>query len=347
MQKYYYTTIAYTDAVRNNQIFASSSSSWLAPPSDIQISVIVMNHARPHLLQHSQLLPVLVRHPSVSEILILHSDPATAFTNQQLAHLDDNNSNNSTSRSNSINKIQHVDASALNREVGLAVRFHYCATHCHNDWVLHVDDDMEMDATAVNALIQHMMIHSKRIVGHYGRRYSRWRAPHRHGYDTTHLLGPRQEVVLTKILILEREVCRQFVRHAPLVEHDLVLPQSQPRWNGEDIFVNLVANHYYKVPLQGPYQNYAIPNLPVWEANLDEYAPHAAAAAATNNNNNSTTSGSTSNNKAAVSGNIDRTHIWKVGPVAWWRAYLQATKHTRFRGRLWATAKERLAALDD
>jgi len=303
LRKYYY----YRSSTFVSDIFVPF------PPGHIQMSAVVMNHARPHLLQHSNLLPVLCHHPSVNEILILHSDPSTAFTNANLQHIPEAN-----------DKIRHIDASVLNQELGLAVRFHYCSEQCTNDWVMHIDDDMELDYTAVNHLLQHMMINSKRIVGHYGRRYSFWRAPHRHGYDTSLLTGQAVEVVLTKILVMERQICTEFLKYAHLV-NDL-LPESQPRWNGEDIFVNLVANHHYHVPLQGPFNNYAVENLHVWEAAVGAVAYDESA--------------------GSVSGNMDRTHFWKVGPVQWWRAYRKATVHTRYRGRLWFLAKQRLAVAD-
>ena len=285
------------------------------PPPSIQISVIIMNHARPNLLQHSALLPVLTQHPNVDEILILHSNPRTAFTNDHLEqHLEN------------ILKIQHFNVAELNKEMGLAVRFHYCAVTAMNEWILHVDDDMELDASAINEMVQAMVENSKRIVGHYGRTYNFWTSPFRHGYDTKDVVG-RVEVVLTKVLILEKEICRQFGKHAALVED--MLPESHPRWNGEDIFVNLVANHHYGVPFSGPYNNLAIADLNVWDADTDLYPEEP-------NHSPSATE------EVAISGNMDRNRVWIVGPIYWWKAYLKAQSHTAYRGRLWYIAKQRL-----
>ena len=271
-----------------------------------------MNYARPRMLQQSRLMPELLKHPAVDEILLCHANAKTAF------HLEHP-------------KVQNIDAVAANDQYGLALRFHYCR-QARNEWVIHVDDDMELDGTAVTALVDYMTADPHRIVGHYGRRYNFWKVPHRLGYDyATTLAGP-VEVVLTKLLILERQVCDAFFRHAPLVEDDLVLPYSKPRWNGEDIFVNLVANHLYKVPWRGPYNNWAIPDLHVWEAPNELKDDDAGA--------------------ADISHNLDRHYsrnrtatyvwLWELG-TAWWRAL----QHYRYRGRLWATAKARLAALHD
>lgn len=298
------------------------------PPAEVHISVVIMNHARPNLLQHSALLPVLTHHPSVSEVLILHSNPATAFTNadlQQPQYAGDAANNHSGG------KIRHVDASERNAAMGLAVRFHYCAEVATNDWVLHMDDDMELDASAVNELVLAMMENPKRIVGHYGRAYSYWRAPMRHGYDTTDLIG-NVEVVLTKVLILEKRICSEFWKHAALM--DDMVPDSLPLWNGEDIFVNLVANHHYGVRFRGPYNNYAISDLNVWEADTELYPEKVVAT-------------ETDKKEVSVSGNMDRNRIWKVGPVAWGKAYIKAQSHTAYRGRLWYRAKRRLAGIKD
>lgn len=284
------------------------------PAAAVQISVVVMNHARPNLLMHSALLPVLTQHPNVAEILILHSNPATAFTNADLAHL------------NGTGKVQHVDVAALNAEMGLALRFHYCAALAAHDWVMHVDDDMELDASAVNELVLAMAQNSRRIVGHYGRAYNYYQAPLRHGYVTKDVTGA-VEVVLTKVLLMEKVICAEFQTHAPLMS-DMV-PDSSPRWNGEDIFVNLVANRHYAVPPAGPYNNWAIPDLNVWEANTKAY-PEKKLPGKEN---------------ISISGNMDKNRIWIVGPFVWWRAYLKAQDHTAYRGRLWYQAKQRFAGM--
>jgi len=277
------------------------------------VSVVVMNYARPRMLQQSRLLPELLRHTAVDEILLCHANAPTAF------HWDHPP------------KVQNINAVAANDRYGLALRFHYCR-QARNDWVIHVDDDMELDGTAITTLVDAMTADPHRIVGHYGRRYNFFKVPHRLGYDyATTLAGP-VEVVLTKLLILERQVCDEFFRHADLVED--VVRQSQPKWNGEDIFVNLVANHLYQVPGQGPFKNYAIPDLHVWEAPNELKDDDAGL--------------------SDISHNLDRHYyyssknnsllrwLWELG-TAWWRAL----QHYRYRGRLWATAKARLAALHD
>jgi Glycosyl transferase family 64 domain len=251
-------------------------------------------------------------------------------------------------------KLKHIDAVAMNEQMGLAIRFHFCAKLCNSTkLVMHVDDDMEFSShSVINTLIRNMLQNPKRIVGHYGRTYSAWTAPFRHGYDTRTVYG-NVEVVLTKILILEQKLCQQFFKYTHLVTDILNRTTDVVKWNGEDIFINLIANYFYHVPKNGPYNNYAIPDLDVWDVDTSIFdtmndkrngivelsqqlrgsRKDIAVAPA------STTEVILEN---AVSGNMDRNRIWNVGFYQWLIAYQKAQSHTKFRGMLWYTTKQRL-----
>jgi hypothetical protein len=203
----------------------------------------------------------------------------------------------------------------------LSLRFHHCST-ARNDWVIIVDDDMELSSAAVDMLLSEFAANTKRIVGHYGRNYNWYRAFYRNGYDTRTVEGPA-EVVLTKIMVIESDMCAAFFRHDHLMQD--LLPESTPLWNGEDIFMSLVANHEYGVPINGPFRNYAIPDLNVWEAS-DELKDDVSGA-------------------VDISGNLDSHGIWKDGLGTCWEAVKKSQRHACYRGRLWSTAKQRLAAL--
>jgi hypothetical protein len=277
------------------RLFPTASLRDRRPPLDnipksantIKISVVIMNHGRPQVLQQSTLLPTLARHDSVSEVLLLHSDPESAFqVNTTLASRIHDESH--------LKKLKDLDAVAMNEKMGLALRFHFCATSTRNDWVLFLDDDMELDSTAIDALLYHMQKDPKRLVGHYGRSLvspnivSRLMFDRSKRYDTKTVYGT-VEVVLTKILLLERDVCVKFLDRMHLMD-DLVAG-SKPLWNGEDLFGNLVANRYYGVPFDGPFRNLAVADLPVWEANLPVSNKYGV---------------------ASISGNLDDQRIWKV-----------------------------------
>jgi hypothetical protein len=269
---------------------------------DQKVSVVVMNHNRPRMIRESQLLKTFTSHPAIDEILLCHSNPETKF---DLQH----------------EKVTNIDAIEDNNKMGLSLRFHYCST-ARNDWVIIVDDDMELSSAAVDMLLSEFAANTKRIVGHYGRNYNWYRAFYRNGYDTRTVEGPA-EVVLTKIMVIESDMCAAFFRHDHLMQD--LLPESTPLWNGEDIFMSLVANHEYGVPINGPFRNYAIPDLNVWEAS-DELKDDVSGA-------------------VDISGNLDSHGIWKDGLGTCWEAVKKSQRHACYRGRLWSTAKQRLAAL--
>lgn len=215
------------------------------PPLHHNISVVIMNHNRPQLLRDSNLLRTLSQHAAVQEILLLHSNPATAFGPGYLSVGSD--------------KIQHRNATDANDKFGLSVRFHYCAM-AESDWVLIVDDDMELEASALDQTVGLFARDSRRIVGRYGRTVAR------NGQYVLRNSYGNVEIVLTKFLLLERQVCTAFNQYRYLM--DDITNHATPKWNGEDIYLNLVANHLYNVPSQGPYQNLAVKELPVWDSKI-------------------------------------------------------------------------------
>jgi Glycosyl transferase family 64 domain len=303
------------------------------------VSAIVMNHARPDVLQRSTLLRTLASHPRIAQVLVLHSQPQTGFNNTALLLLwNDDHHHHRQPRAEDddvkwLNKLVHMDVQDQDQELGLALRFHFCAesTAEDTDLVLLVDDDMELNGTAITQLIVEMETNPHRIVGHYGRTFDDWDAlwghKRRNGYDTVTVYG-HVEVVLTKIMMLERRICREFGQFRDIVT-DMV-QQSTPKWNGEDIFVNLIANRVYGVALRGPYRNYAVPDLPVWEADVAHLMM------------NSTT---TTSYAASISGNMDRITQRQVGRDVWRENKRKANTHVQFRGRLWQTAKRRLSKI--
>ena len=248
-------------------------------------------------------MPTLLQHESIDQILLCHSNNATKF---EYNHP----------------KVQNIDAIQANKDMGLSLRFHFCR-QAKNEWVMMIDDDQEMTKLAIDELLTEFATNPRRIVGRYGRQYNYWQYFLRNGYNTYTYLE-HVEVVLTKFMIHEQHLCNSFFQYAPLV--DDLIPYSSPKWNAEDIFMSLTANHVYEVPPNGPYNNYAMP-LDVWEAS-DTYQESGV-----------TTHG------ASISGNTDR--INHLNPLVYLAAFLRATLHCRYRGSLWYHAKKRLAELNE
>ncbi len=119
------------------------------PPSEHKISVVLMNHSRPRMIKESTLVPTLLHHPSVRELVILHSNPKTAF---KFVHP----------------KVVNIDATKENDQMGLSIRFYFCQL-VKSDWVLHVDDDMEFTEKTLNEMLSEFSKNTKRIVGRFGR----------------------------------------------------------------------------------------------------------------------------------------------------------------------------------
>lgn len=258
-----------------------------------------MNYGRPKTLQ--KLLPTLTSYPYIDNILICHAHPATKF---DYIH----------------QKVQNVDAVESNRRYGLALRFNYCTSDLiWNNWVIHMDDDQYVSHRSLDQLLAAFAHNPHRIVGRHGRGYSFGSNPDNHGYRTTNVMGD-VEVVLTKLLVVERGVCRAFVEKAPLVE-DLVATAT-PKWNGEDIFLSLVANHYYRERYGSTnateFPNLALPLVDVREAPILDDA-------------------------SDISGTMNRHSLHDEGLLGYFRHWWKGKRHLYYRGRLWAEAKARLA----
>lgn len=281
--------------------------------TDLKISAIVMNHNRPELLRpdsvySSSLLPSLINHTKVDQILLLHSNPLTKFQYNN-------------------KKVTNIDAVQANKEIGLAIRFQFCASDARNNWILLADDDMEFEPSAIDTVLKAAVLGQSRnktqLIGKYGRSFHFWTAPFRNGYHTHDQAG-HAEVILTKFLLIPKHVCRAFMKYKHIVND--VVAESSPMWNGEDIFASLVSNHLNArsnglSPKATPFYNWAIRDLDVWEAVIP-----------------------TTGSKESVSGNIARVKPWQ-GLTPFVKAFWKAQSHASYRGRLWSTAKNRLASL--
>jgi Glycosyl transferase family 64 domain len=337
-----------------------------------QISVVMMNHHRPTLLRDSSLLRTLSMHPAVGQILILHSNPATAFNNtyllsssssslaaaavttrttkQQKKKNDaDADNDNDTNANDWLDKIQHVDAVTMNEQMGLAIRFYFCAQQAHYEYVLIVDDDMECQMEAITILLQKMRNDPHRIVGRYGRI---WSSKHHHRHRQRHDDNSDEyddgeyalknvygtvEVVLTKFMLMEKIVCDAFVQHQHVMDDIALSNDNRPIWNGEDIFVNLVANRLHQVPSHGPYTNLALSELPVWDIAVGSKLLLSSPSSS------GTTTGS---NAVSVSGNPRGFLSTLLQPKSWndYSARRQQTRrHRDQRTKMWKLAKQRLA----
>lgn len=237
----------------------------------------------------------LLAHPNVDEVVLLHSNPKTRF---EFVH----------------DKVVNIDATEENDEMGLSLRFYFCQLVTH-DWVIHVDDDMEFSLSTLTDLLIEFNKNPKRLVGRFGRNLKHNSMFNGYSSKNTHL---NSEVILTKFMIMERDMCSAFFEYAPIVWEDLVLKEGEgPLWNGEDIFMSLVANHVY-----GKVNNYAMDWLNVENApeDLKEYK----------------------DGSLDISGGLSGYYLWDWH---WWHSLLRRNRHYSYRGKLWTTAADRLVKL--
>lgn len=282
--------------------YASSSSLVNArnahiplPPPEHKVSVVLMNYSRPRMIRESTLVPTLLHHPNVEEVVILHSNRKTAF---KFVHP----------------KVVNIDAIQENEKMGLSLRFFFCQL-AKNDWVIHVDDDMEFTEKSLNEMLSEFAKNTKRIVGRFGRDRKENNSFNGYNPRNTH---KDTEVVLTKFMVMERDICSAFFEYSHLIWEDVVLNNGVgPLWNGEDIFMSLVANHVYG---NGRHNNYAMDWLDVRDA------PNQLK--------------DDTNVKLDISGGFEGIQIWRF---SWWRALLNRNRHYTYRGSLWKKAMDRLA----
>jgi len=271
---------------------------------DQKVSVILMNYSRPRMIQESSLMDTLIQHPNVGEIMILHANPNTRFDYMH-------------------EKVFNIDATEENDSLGLSLRFYFSQMVTY-DWVLHVDDDMEFEPEVLTKMLLEFQSNTKRIVGRFGRNihrnrdsYWNWCARWYNGYSSvdTHL---KSDVILTKFMVMERELSKEFFEYAHLIWDDIILKQGEgPLWNGEDIFMSLIANHVY-----GSKNNYAMDWLEVRDApeSLKDYKF----------------------GKFDVSGGHMGLSFWSW---EWWQSLLRRNRHYSYRGMLWQVAESRLNKL--
>jgi len=132
------------------------------------------------------------------------------------------------------------------------------------------------------------------------------------GYNTVERDGVC-EVVLTKFMLMEQSICKAFGEHKGIVE-DSVIRYSKPYWNGEDIFMSLVANHVYGYEKKREYRNRAYPHLNVFDVNDLE-------------------------KESGISGSHSGFRPWSS---KWWSTLNNHLVHKSYRGQFWNAARNEL-----
>jgi hypothetical protein len=244
------------------------------------------------------LMPTLLKHPSIDEVILLHTNPKTAF---KYVHP----------------KVVNIDATKENSKLGQSVRFYFCQ-FAKNDWVVHLDDDMEFTEKTLNKMMAEFSKDTHRIVGKFGKNFKE--NSFFNGYSSKNT-RKESDIILSKFMVLERNICSAFFNYSHLIWEDIVLNDGDgPLWNGADIFMSLVANRVYGQEKN----NYAMDWLDVHNA------PNAP---------NDFKSG-----VLRISESFKGYRIWDY---YWWLGLFARNRYYNYKGTLWRIAKERLAVAAD
>ena len=180
-----------------------------------RVSAVIPNWERAYNLKHV-ILPLLEKCPQIDEIIISHGRPETVFDYPG-------------ERCRVVHRRDYQAA----RKYGLARRF-LAAAEARNDVVLSLDDDVIVPAESLFALYDGFARDPDVIHSLYGRN------PDKHlGYCDYARFG-EVTYALSGAALLPKRLARAFFDYAPLVE-TVVRAESKPLWNGEDLFLSLVA----------------------------------------------------------------------------------------------------------
>lgn len=193
---------------------------YLNITSNKMITAIILNFNRPDYLKNT-IIPKLLKIELISEILISHGKEKTYFN---IKYND---------------KVKHLKHWDLNEEYGLSLRF-LTSEESTNDTLLIMDDDILPTKETIKTLYESYLKEPNRIHGIYGRELDK------NNNYTTKLCEGDCDIILTRLLICNKEMCKNFLLHRTKFEEKIV-KYSKPFWNGEDIIFNLINIKYNKV----------------------------------------------------------------------------------------------------
>ena len=112
----------------------------------------------------------------------------------------------------------------------------FITLRANNEEIIMIDDDVDITETELDMVIDKFNENKNKLVGVTGRNIEK-------GYEFKDRFDP-VDVVLTKLLICKRELCKLFFICKPLIEN--IYKQGKPYGNGEDIFFSFITGIYLK-----------------------------------------------------------------------------------------------------
>lgn len=213
----------------------------------VVVSVIVLNHARPHNLV--RLLPALASYAQVDEIWVAHGHPHFA-------------------REVPCPKVRYLHDYARNEVYGAARRVFY-APLCRNDTVLFLDDDVYPTRRMLRAMCAALATHPTRLVGVVNRTCTP------DGYSSA--AGAPHHVAITRSGIMcSKSVVEAYLREATgFRKYEPWLRAHHG--NGEDLALNLfVQEHYGTHPVHVPESSVALDENAGYSSRADHRSVRSA-----------------------------------------------------------------------
>jgi len=205
-----------------------------------KISVIILNWLRPDNIRR-YILPQLIKCPLIDEIIISHGRKDTMFDFKS-----------------DIVKIVHRDDNQKNKAFGLSLRF-LAAMSAKNSLLLFIDDDMIVPPLTIQRMYEIAKLNYPCLVCKYGRNIIQVNG--HYVYDTGFIQSLRLPIGLTSLMIVPQELIKAFWK-----VNDIIAPfiyrESQPLWNGEDIFISLLSRLvFHKLPYICQSNNFPVHQL--------------------------------------------------------------------------------------
>ena len=128
----------------------------------------------------------------------------------------------------------------LNKTFGLSLRFIAGQTAKYKTLVF-IDDDLIVHPATITNMYKEYLNNYPCMVGRFGRYIDRGL-----NYDSRDVPDNIKStpILLTSLLMMDKSLCDNFFRYSDLISK-YVFNNSVPLWNGEDIFLSLIAIKLY------------------------------------------------------------------------------------------------------
>ena len=181
-------------------------------------SLIILNWQRP--MNVIEIINNMHTFKNIDEIIISNGNKRTSINMTQLPE----------------RNIKIFNDYEENDTYGLDLRF-VNGLRANNDNIIIIDDDVKIDESELNKVIDVYNADKNRIVGIFGRIITDGKYTFKDIYGNV-------DIVLTRLVICQKKLCNLFFLCKPIVEP--IYKTGVPYGNGEDIFLSFITSIYFK-----------------------------------------------------------------------------------------------------